>query len=494
MAKLNHSLGALAAAAAGVLAAVGMLVLIMVALVEPAEAAFPGENGKIAFESSLFGDSLEICTFISRDAPMSRLTNNQDFDTAAAWSADGNKIAYARFDAGPEGEIYTMNANGAHQVQVTHNSTHDTEPSFSPDGDNIAYTGADVTHGDGEIYRINTDGGGKVQLTNNSTDDVQPSYSPNGKAIVYTGSIDGWPEIFTINADGGGKVQLTNNSARDFDPAWSPDGSRIAFTSTRDGNLEIYTMNANGTQLDRLTTNPNHGDTSPAWSPDGNKIAYASHDGNDREIFTINADGGRRSQLTNNDAYDQHPDWQPSPDPTPDADTFVNNNIIRIPADQISGGTFGKADPYPSTISVSGFKSLTDVNVTIRSATHTDPDDLDVLLVGPTGRTAILWSDAGGTSAITGTTLTLDDDAPVALPDSGQISAQTYMPSNYQVGEDNWPGITESGNRQLSTFDGTNPTGEWKLYVFDDTQQPDTGDRNGSGTFQGWALEIRGTR
>jgi len=174
---------------------------------------------------------------------------------------------------------------------------------------------------------------------------------------------------------------------------------------------------------------------------------------------------------------------------------FVNGNIIRIPADQISGGTFGKADPYPSTIGVSGLRRVTDVNVTIRFANHTHPDDLDVLLVGPRGQSAILWSDAGGTNSITGTTLTLDDEAPIFLPDSGQITAGSYMPSNYEVGQDNWPEVTESGNRLLSTFDGTNPTGEWKLYVFDDTQQPDTGDRNGSGTFaNGWALEITGTR
>ena len=175
--------------------------------------------------------------------------------------------------------------------------------------------------------------------------------------------------------------------------------------------------------------------------------------------------------------------------------TFDNANIIRIPANQISGGTMGKADPYPSIINVSGFKSVNDVNVTIRFANHTDPDDLDILLVGPTGRTAILWSDAGGTNAITGTTLTFDDEAQVFLPDSGQISAQSYKTSNYEVGSDQWPDAPqESGNRLLSTFDGTNPTGQWKLYVFDDTQQPDTGNRNGSGTFaNGWSLRIRGT-
>ena len=174
--------------------------------------------------------------------------------------------------------------------------------------------------------------------------------------------------------------------------------------------------------------------------------------------------------------------------------TFTNGNQIRIPADRISGGTGGKADPYPSTINVSGFKRVTDVNVTIRSVTHTNPDDLDVLLVGPTGLKAIVWSDAGGTNAITNTTLTLDDEAQVFLPDSGQIAAQKYMPSNYEVGVDTWPGVTQSDNRLLSTFDGKNPTGEWKLYVYDDTQQPDTGDRNGAGVFNsGWALEIKGT-
>jgi subtilisin-like proprotein convertase family protein len=446
MAKTNY-LGALASAA-GVLAALGMLVLMLV-LVEPAGAAFPGQNGKIAFTSDRAGGNFEIWTFISRDAPLSRLTNNPAGDDGPAWSADGNKIVYES-----ENEIFTMDANGEHKVQVTNNNTGDHQPSYSPDGNKIVYV--------------------KIEGSEAGND---------------------W-QIYTINTDGGGKVQLTNNQAKKFTPSYSPDGNKIAYAGFDGNDYEIYTINPNGTGGSQQLTNNRTNDISPSYSPDGNKIAYDGSDGNDREIYTMNANGGGKIQLTNNDANDIDPDWQPLPtNPTPPAtDTFVNNNIIRIPADQISGGTSGKASPYPSTISVSGFKNLTDVNVTIRSATHTHPDDLDVLLVGPTGRTAIIWSDAGGTNAITGTTLTLDEDAQVALPDSGRISAQAYKTSNYQVGEDNWPEVTESGNRSLSTFDGTNPTGEWKLYVFDDTQQPDTGDRSGSGVFQGWTLEIRGTR
>jgi Tol biopolymer transport system component/subtilisin-like proprotein convertase family protein len=469
---------------------------------EPAGGAFPGQNGKIAFVSDRAGNN-EIYAFSSHGAPLVRLTNDPANDYAPAWSPDGTRIAYESGD-----EIFTMDANGGHKVQVTNNTTSNFGPSYSPDGNKIAYVKivGDQAGNDWQIYTSNTGGGGETQLTNYPAKKFYPTYSPDGTKIAYGGWDGKDYEIYTMNADGTGVHQLTDNTTNDGVPSYSPDGTKIAYgsrgdqASNPDGDWEIYVMNAtDGSGEKNLTDNGTY-DESPSYSPDGNKIAYEGRHGTgtrDWEIFTIDANGGGLEQITNNPTVDVAPDWQPLPANAmpPGTDTFVNNNIIRIPADQISGGTLGKADPYPSTINVSGFKSLTDVNVTIRSATHTDPEDLDVLLVGPTGRTAILWSDAGGTNAITGTTLTLDDDAQVALPDSGKISAQSYMPTNYEVGDDNWPGVTQNDNRKLSTFDGTNPTGEWKLYVYDDTQQPDTGDRNGSGTFAGgWSLEIKGTR
>ncbi len=51
----NNHIGTLAAAT-GALLAVGMLMLIMLALVEPVGAAFPGTNGKIAFMSDRDGN------------------------------------------------------------------------------------------------------------------------------------------------------------------------------------------------------------------------------------------------------------------------------------------------------------------------------------------------------------------------------------------------------------------------------------------------------
>jgi Bacterial Ig-like domain len=84
MDKTYHSFGVLAAAAAGVLAAVGMLMLTILVVDEPAGAAFPGENGKIAFESNRDGNA-EIYTMNPNGQGIDRLTNNPAGDFFPAW-------------------------------------------------------------------------------------------------------------------------------------------------------------------------------------------------------------------------------------------------------------------------------------------------------------------------------------------------------------------------------------------------------------------------
>ena len=176
--------------------------------------------------------------------------------------------------------------------------------------------------------------------------------------------------------------------------------------------------------------------------------------------------------------------------------TFSNETQIKVPANRIAGQTGGQASPYPSSIRVTGFKRVTDVNVILKSVGHTDPDDMDILLQGPTGRKAILWSDAGGTTDILDVRVKLDDEASQFLPNEGQVFPGNYMTSNYigQVGDnDIWPGVTQNGNRLLSTFDGTDPAGGWRLFVNDDLAQPDDGNRTGTGTINsGWALQVKG--
>src|SRR5262249_4848532 len=58
---------------------------------------------------------------------------------------------------------------------------------------------------------------------------------------------------------------------------------------------------------------------------------------------------------------------------------FPNTNDISIPS-------FGAATPYPSTTTVSGLNTnILKLTVTLNQLSHTQPDDLDILLVGPNG-------------------------------------------------------------------------------------------------------------
>src|SRR5215217_4660359 len=125
MAKTYHSLGGLAAAAAaGVLVAVGMLMLTIVVMVEPAGAAFPGKNGKIAFVCSA-----EICTMNPNGQGVDNLTKNPGLDEWPAWSPDGKKIAFHSERSG-DSLIYTMNANGQGLDTLTNKS--DYSPDWQP--------------------------------------------------------------------------------------------------------------------------------------------------------------------------------------------------------------------------------------------------------------------------------------------------------------------------------------------------------------------------
>ncbi len=160
---------------------------------------------------------------------------------------------------------------------------------------------------------------------------------------------------------------------------------------------------------------------------------------------------------------------------------FSNTTPISIP-------TSGAASPYPSEINVSGlFGTITDVNVTLNGFTHSWPDDVDILLVGPEGQNLILLSDVGSYYSVTGLTLTLDDSAADSLPDTlAQLTSGTYQPTNCYEWDDPFPSPAPAPSTAgtLATFNGTNPNGTWSLYVVDDSNV------DGGSISGGWSLEI----
>jgi subtilisin len=161
--------------------------------------------------------------------------------------------------------------------------------------------------------------------------------------------------------------------------------------------------------------------------------------------------------------------------------TFSNSSPITINDNRA-------ATPYPSNISVSGLTgTVSKVTVTLNNLTHTFPDDIDILLVGPTGQSLILMSDSGGGSDINNLTLTFDDQAAAALPDSSSLTAGTFKPTNHGSSSDTFPAPAPSGTptgTALSVFNGTNPNGTWSLYVVDDADD-DAGSIAG-----GWSVAL----
>src|SRR5436190_646931 len=175
-----------------------------------------------------------------------------------------------------------------------------------------------------------------------------------------------------------------------------------------------------------------------------------------------------------------------------EAAVFSNPTSINLPA---SGTT---ATPFPSPISVAGMVgTITKITVTLNDINHPRPDDLEILLVGPTGKKFVLLADAGGTgTAATGVTLTFDDAAASLIADLGPMVTGTFKPTCVDAQANintEFPGVVgpfdiplPSGSGTLGlSFNGTNPNGNWSLYVVDDIEGTPSGSITG-----GWTLNI----
>jgi subtilisin-like proprotein convertase family protein len=178
-----------------------------------------------------------------------------------------------------------------------------------------------------------------------------------------------------------------------------------------------------------------------------------------------------------------------------DTYSFSNTNAIAMNESMVNPLT--PANPYPSTITVSGLTGLvvTNVTVTLSGFTHSFPSDASVLLVGPTGQIALLMSEAGGQDlvnpGVTNLTITFDDNSPNRLPINDALYSDTFRPGALTLPLPfTFPSPAPAGNANapaaLSVFRNTDPDGVWSLYIVDDSVG-DTGTNYG-----GWSLDVSG--
>ncbi len=162
------------------------------------------------------------------------------------------------------------------------------------------------------------------------------------------------------------------------------------------------------------------------------------------------------------------------------ASEFVNT----APIDMSLGSP---AAPYPATINVTGVApaSIGTIRVTLYDVWHGNPDNIDVLLVGPNGGKYALMGDVGGpigNDPTTPVTLTFSDRASTTIPDGGPWATGQFLPTTCETPVSNFPGAAPAGpynepgcvvarplpKTMFGSFGLSNPNGLWSLYVRDD--------------------------
>jgi subtilisin-like proprotein convertase family protein len=153
-------------------------------------------------------------------------------------------------------------------------------------------------------------------------------------------------------------------------------------------------------------------------------------------------------------------------------------------------GTEGPASVYPSTLNVTalgGPAQTSEIRIKLHAVTHPCPEDLAILLVHNDTDKFLMMSNAGGCRPLQGTTIGLEEEGGIGLPDSEPVSPPhgEYIEidaSNYGT-VPVFPSPAPPGPYTLGVPPATtNVNGTWSLYVLDT--------RGGNrGVISGWSLQ-----
>jgi Tol biopolymer transport system component len=249
------------------------LVFVVLAVVTPAWATFPGRNGSLAFYVYEVNEESTDILIEGNFVGIARIGGPRHLlarGSAPAFSPNGQRLAYA--GSGPRRGILLTRPDcrwpkGGSSPPCSRlrrlTRGNDSSPAWSPNGKRIAFVRGR------RIFTTGVSGGRPRFLAQGA----HPDWSSKG-ALVFAGRRD----ALRIREPGG---RVRTLPVRGSEPSWAPGGDRLTFLADEPDaqRTAVYTINADGTALRKLAEFDNYsvdywGASSPTWSPDGRWIAF----------------------------------------------------------------------------------------------------------------------------------------------------------------------------------------------------------------------------
>jgi Tol biopolymer transport system component len=275
---------------------------------EPASAAYPGSDGRIAFTRP---DG-----YIYTVKPDATGLIRLGLGTQPSWSPDGTRIAFVR-----NGDIWAMAANGSNPQRVTTSKATESDPTWSSDGSTIAFAS---TRGTGGIYALHSTQPYGTAVLFEATPYNQ--YAPSVD-LDLSWATNGWVYFTRYSSSGGSFCDDSRSTMRvnpidgtterivlwgiEPDPRPRSGGLVYALDETTvdcQGVGGIYISRIDGTNPQVVTPNrtgPPPADSDPVFAPSGSWIAFQRG----RYLYLVKPDGTKLHRLI----LGRTPSWQPIP-------------------------------------------------------------------------------------------------------------------------------------------------------------------------------------
>jgi Tol biopolymer transport system component/DNA-binding winged helix-turn-helix (wHTH) protein len=247
--------------------------------------AYSRDGRYIAFRRTVSASVNDIYVAPAGGGEAKRLTFDDQYTSAHAWSSHGKDIVFSSKREGRAG-LWRVPASGGNPKPAL--GEYGQFLAIAPTGDRLAFS---QWSADTNIWRfdLTNDANPDRPLIASTRADLSPQYSPKGDKITFRSSRTGNDEIWICDADGRNPRVVTNwRGPLTGSPRWSPDGRRIAFDSRPGGTSQIFVVNEAGGEPAQITAGP-YDNALPGWSHDGGSIYFASRRTGARQVWKVDA-------------------------------------------------------------------------------------------------------------------------------------------------------------------------------------------------------------